>query len=381
MDPYNTAREIRDQLSSGKRRLGFFLGAGCSMAAGLPGISKLTSDIVSSMDNEILSNVISELEQDCNIEDILNRIRMLKEVVLVSSKWTKGDLDPSKLTDLDNEICSKIRDEVKYSNNLDMESYRKFAEWIKHTQADCQTSIEIFTTNYDILLDKSLDIACCPYFDGYIGTVEPYFDLSLVEADTIINDPRYKLPSGIVKLWKMHGSVNWKSVTDKKGIITRILRDNDSNSDKANNLMIFPSRDKYAYSRKLPYLALLDRLKYFLSNGETLLIVSGYSFSDEHINDIILQSLQKNPRLSISAFMYEVDDNVKEFSEKHRNLSIYSENMAILGGFETEWESIDSLEDSILISICSDNKLLLGDFAVLSMYLYDFVGWNQGAYL
>lgn len=44
-DPFRAARELRDQLASDERRLGFFFGAGTSMAVGLPGIVQLTTQV------------------------------------------------------------------------------------------------------------------------------------------------------------------------------------------------------------------------------------------------------------------------------------------------------------------------------------------------
>ena len=40
-----TALQLRDQLASDKRKLGFFFGAGTSMAVGIPGVFALTKQI------------------------------------------------------------------------------------------------------------------------------------------------------------------------------------------------------------------------------------------------------------------------------------------------------------------------------------------------
>ena len=46
-DPLRVAVEIREQLASDRRRIGFLFGAGTSMAVTLPGIEKLTSEVES----------------------------------------------------------------------------------------------------------------------------------------------------------------------------------------------------------------------------------------------------------------------------------------------------------------------------------------------
>jgi hypothetical protein len=36
-------------------------------------------------------------------------------------------------------------------------------------------SKEIFTTNYDLVIEKSLEAIRAPYFDGFVGSYEPFF--------------------------------------------------------------------------------------------------------------------------------------------------------------------------------------------------------------
>lgn len=36
---------------------------------------------------------------------------------------------------------------------------------------------------------------------------------------------------------------------------------------------------------------MLERLKYFLLNPNVVLFVSGYSFNDEHINNVLLEGI------------------------------------------------------------------------------------------
>ena len=36
-------------------------------------------------------------------------------------------------------------------------------------------SKEIFTTNYDLIIEKSLEASQIPYFDGFVGSFEPFF--------------------------------------------------------------------------------------------------------------------------------------------------------------------------------------------------------------
>ncbi len=61
--------------------------------------------------------------------------------------------------------------------------------------------MEIFTTNYDLLFEQALERTRVPFFDGFSGASEPFFDPSSVAS----ND----LPARWTRLWKLHGSLGW----------------------------------------------------------------------------------------------------------------------------------------------------------------------------
>jgi hypothetical protein len=76
-------------------------------------------------------------------------------------------------------------------------------------------------------------------------------------------------------------------------------------ANQENELVIYPSKEKYDSSKKQPFVAYFDRLKSVLTAGELLFVFSGYSFSDQHINEIIFNSLRQNNRLSVLIFFYQ----------------------------------------------------------------------------
>ena len=60
-----------------------------------------------------------------------------------------------------------------------------FANWILN--ASRSHAIEIFTTNYDYLLEIGFEKVNLPYFDGFIGSYEPFFDSNAVEDLSLIH--------------------------------------------------------------------------------------------------------------------------------------------------------------------------------------------------
>ena len=65
---------------------------------------------------------------------------------------------------------------------------------------------EIFTTNYDLLLEKAMEHNHVPYFDGFVGSYEPFFWSESIEKTVSHND----LTFNWIRLWKIHGSLNWE---------------------------------------------------------------------------------------------------------------------------------------------------------------------------
>ena len=77
----------------------------------------------------------------------------------------------------------------------------------------------------------------------------------------------------------------------------------------------------------------------------------GYSFSDDHINDVIVQSLRSNPTAIVYAFLFgELNDpkygKAKSCAKSVANLSLLAFDKAIIGRNEGAW----MLKDESLIN-------------------------------
>jgi len=81
--PSQVANQLRDQLSSEKRKLSFFFGAGTSMAVGIPGIVQLTERVVDTIDSKYKKSLeeLIEATKSKNIEIILNKLRTIRELI------------------------------------------------------------------------------------------------------------------------------------------------------------------------------------------------------------------------------------------------------------------------------------------------------------
>ncbi|MGI6668963.1 MAG: SIR2 family protein [Acetivibrionales bacterium] len=385
-DPLRAALEIREQLASEKRRLSFFFGAGSSMAVGFPGIESLTDQVFSKIDQPYknrFDNIRNELNKINNVEKILDRIRLYRELIGESEECQYAGIKGAKEAKaLDLAVCHAIKDIVSVEPKGGLKPHLIFAQWLRTLHCNRNYPVEIFTTNYDLLFEKAMEQVGLPFFDGFIGSVAPFFIPESVEADESKEYKSVYPPRTWTRLWKVHGSINWFVQKEHSGDNKeRITRFSGINQQARDELMIFPSREKYSQSRKLPFVALQDRLRRFILNGETLLIIIGYSFSDEHLNDIMLQGLRSNPRLAISAFMYEpLSEKISRYANEYRNLTLYSPDKICIGGLISSWgEPGRKRKDSEIWPFWDEEKkrFTLGDFNAFASFLEIFIGLRQ----
>lgn len=386
MNKINLMREIREiktQLSYSKN-IGFLFGAGTSCALGIPNIAQLTEDVEKSLTADFLKYFIiikddlqSASSKSINIEDILNQVRRIRDIT--SNRDDKNYLDVcgNDAKKLDIEICNSIFKIINEKELLaPLDDTKRFFAWLDLQNRDY--SKEIFTTNYDLIIEKSLEETRIPYFDGFVGSYEPFFWQDSIDRFVDKTD----ITKNWIRLWKIHGSLSWFWKENKNTGAYHIVRSGKSDGSKGDNneLVIYPSKDKYDSSRKQPFIAYFDRLKNYLIGGELLFIFTGYSFSDQHINDLIFNCLRTNNRLYVIVLFFKDEEveSLYELSYSYLNLSVFGPTKAIINGQLGEWEfnkddlkhgeSSDSFWDE------SAKRLLLGDFKKLVDFLISSSG-------
>lgn len=402
-NPVRQLKYLRQTLSQNKKPLGFFLSAGCPLAVKMPdgqwplipdiaGLTKFVSGELSS--NEAAKNAFDRLldelkkavSSEPNIEEILSFVRGLKQVSAGATD-VRG-LTKIELEKLEKDICQKIVDRTRVPLPNRSTPYHQLAQWMQLIDRD-DSPIECFTTNYDLLLEQALEETGVAYFDGFVGSRRPFFDLRAIE-DCLI-------PKHWSRLWKVHGSINW-FMNDHQ----EVFRSTDLNPGESH--LIHPSHLKYDESRKMPYLALIDRLNAFLRQTSSMLITCGYSFNDIHINNTIMNALRANSTSMVIALLHDTytyadgDGNQipryeRAFScaKERLNLSAWCFDEAVIGGVQGTWRVLvpDSLDEGNLgDAIAPTNAEIqgegepgavnyhfkLGDFAIFGSFLQALIG-------
>lgn len=377
LDVVKEIRELKTQLAYSKK-IGFFFGAGTSCTLNIPNIAKLTEDVEKALDGKLLPSfgiIRDDLKatiKNVNIEDILNQIRRIREITKDKKDKEYITVSGEKAKDLDNAICKCIYDIITAAEEkADLATPIKFFAWLNILNGE--HSKEIFTTNYDLIVERSLEASQIPYFDGFVGAYEPFFCQESIEQAVGPSD----ITRNWIRLWKIHGSLSWFWKLDSVNMSQKIVRvgkfDKASHTDQ--ELVIYPSKEKYDSSRKQPFVAYFDRLQNYLLEGELLFIFTGYSFSDQHINDIVFNCLRQNRRLFCVVLFYR-DEEVEALHNlplPFMNLNVFGPTKAIVNGTLYEWtfQKNDLKENEKFDSYFDEktNKFKLGDYTELVRFL------------
>ena len=398
-DPIRHLKHLRQSLSQNNESIGFFISAGCPLSVVMPvGKWPLIPDVanLSIFVNEQLKGnkkytvLLTELKKaERNIENIEDILSFLRSLLLVAKGGDVRGLCEKDLLELEREICATIVKKLDVNLPEGETPYHRLCKWIK--SIDRKVAVELFTTNYDLLMEQALEDLEVPYFDGFVGSRRSFFDLRAVEDNLI--------PIHWSRLWKIHGSINWYQ--EKTGEQKKVYRSSEIKQDASH--LIYPSHLKYEESRKMPYLALIDQLNRFIRRKSSFLILSGYSFNDRHLNDTIINALMANPTAMVLGLMYDryektdVADNLVErypdayrLAEKQHNLNIWTFDKAIIGTNFGHWHSVQNKDDGdldILKFVCRDKQadgsdgtddlIKLGDFFIFTDFLKKIIGASK----
>lgn len=166
---------------------------------------------------------------DANIED---RIRVANEIIKGLSVLRDSEELPdisAKLDTLQTELENIIRE---FTNNISVieasiaeaEPKKREAAFNKlvlflmsfASRTGTRDRLNIFTTNYDRLIEAGADVAGLRLIDRFVGALSPIFRSSRMDVDMHYNppgirgEPRYL--EGVARFTKLHGSLDWINI-------------------------------------------------------------------------------------------------------------------------------------------------------------------------
>jgi len=354
IDPESITNELAVKLSARTRHVCALIGGGAPHAAGLPDLKGLQAAVLESLDKGN-GNLAKGLLKKRNLEETLSYLRRLSTILEEGQEL--GGFSSRSAADLNKAITQAIIPALN-QESANREPFDFFAAWA--SGGYYRLPIELFTINYDLLIEAGLEATAVPYFDGFVGHLRARFRPELVDAV----DPEIPgaLPASFVRLWKLHGSVNWEE--EIQGDSHQIVR-LGTPARKGAVAAIYPSDEKYDQSRRVPFVVLMDRLRRALEIPETLTLVSGYSFGDQHLNEMLFDAARSYPRSETTVLCHaNIPDELANVATTARNILVLGATEAIIGGRRVPWGREDDLP-----GVWKDDKFLLGDFNHFAQFL------------
>jgi hypothetical protein len=366
-------QDLHESLSLDKHPVALLIGAGCPVSIRVPNTAGTTDPLIPDVEgltaairlalnaNPSFAALLKQFADDSRttytIEDLLSHVRLLRRIV------GAGDARGLNATDLDaleKVLCKHVADAVRKDLPSTDSPYHQLAEWIGGVPR--KSPLQIFTTNYDVLVEQALEDEGLPFFDGFVGSRRPFFDLRAIEDDL--------LPARWTRLWKLHGCISWRLMSE--GLVIRT----NEHSSTGDGLLIHPSELKYDQSRRMPYLAMIDRLRSFLRQPSAFLVTTGYSYADEHLNEVLVQGLRSNPMAAAFGLLFKnLSDEPGAAALVDRlpsNLTLVARDQGVVRGIPGTWLPDSSSGTSL--PVVSD----FGDFAVFARFLKGLCATPRG---
>lgn len=258
---------------------------------------------------------------------------------------------------IDDAVIDPVKDEV-------MNNYKEFLILLntivlRRKSSILNKQVNLFTTNIDVFLEKTLEVTQLEFNDGFYGRFKPVFSLTNFKKSLLKKSLHYDNTSEIpvFNLLKVHGSLTWKSENEKIvyselegiaeikdkwdaiktnvidfGVSDKLAHFISSVSSITHNstysdfldayeklAVVNPTKEKFQDTiLNLHYYELLRLLSNELEKENTILFIMGFSMADEHIREIVLRAANSNPTLTIKIFAYDssakaaIEGNIKK---------------------------------------------------------------------
>lgn len=243
--------------------------------------------------------------RDVNLEDEIRAAMMLADGLAVLGDHSS---EGSVRNAIETAISGLLDEVLEFEKNIWAHHQKADPEALKVARALTQflgpfvarpaqrDRLNLFTTNYDRLLEYAADVLGLHLMDRFEGRLHPIFSASRVNLDLHYSPPGVRgeprLVDGVARYAKLHGSIDWSFARGE------IWRDSvpfggpRADSDSAANAVIYPNPAKDVETLAYPYAELFRDFAAAVCRPNTTLVTFGYGFGDGHINRVIADMLR-----------------------------------------------------------------------------------------
>jgi len=282
--------------------LSFLLGSGCSSLVeedneiGIPTMNPMAKEYYNeSLDDAKKQYIADSIKIKIDAYPYNNNLEKFLEVLFSYKYLLESQGNTTELQEIEDLIVHTkkfIFDKCINKNETVIDLYKSFYRKLVYRDSNL-SKVNIFTTNYDLFSERALDQLGIIFSNGFSGTIERYFNPAVFNyafAEQMeLSNNKWNVIDNFIYLYKLHGSVNWIEDEGEKQLF-KIREIQEPKLDET-SVMIYPTPVKQNASFGSPYSDLFREFQKKLMKNNNVLITIGYSFSDEHINNLIYQAL------------------------------------------------------------------------------------------
>lgn len=277
-----------------------------------------------------------------NLEDFMSHLHMWfagiedfgESVTLELPDSSKLEIKKDQLQDLIRHMTQALATLLDLPNGGakgPLQYHRKFIKKVLTRPLNLRRA-NLYTLNYDTLIEQAADAEGAVLVDGFIGSLRRVFRPESYDLDFYFpaqtTEGRVHRFDRALHLYKLHGSINWhrceQSWENPYGLYATFFDPNSSESD----VLIYPSPLKYGQALGLPYSELFRRFGNSIAQPQSVLFTIGYGFGDEHVNALIRQAL------AIPSFTLVIVDPEPKSSFVRELEALKDERVWIIKGWE-----------------------------------------------
>lgn len=246
------------------------LGSGASVPYGLPTMEQLGKEIK-------------------NNKAILSDSKSATLIESINQKGLEVAID-------ENDVSSNMKNQIRqitweYINAYDLQLFKEkefeqlldpLIKLIRKAITPSPNQMTIVTTNYDRLAEYACDLYAATIVNGFEGNLLRTFD----GFSRHVNIQRVRSRERVVKILKVHGSLDW-FIRDGKIFSIPLT---EKIPEKCCPLIIPPGKDKYSNTHAEPYRTIIAEADTEFKRAKSFLCI-GYGFNDAHIQPILLEQV------------------------------------------------------------------------------------------
>lgn len=335
------------------------VGAGGSFHIGAPVIRNIPNDLRTQLHTSILKYFGKEPDfNNISYEDLFNCLQA--DYFLNEKKGTDNTDIQRDITimqrwlyeNCNTDLCN-LNENYKSDSKLHNNKYHYHEVLIKKLlqRPNNLRRVNLFTTNYDMALDYALDNLGVHYINGFMGVHNRCFRPEVYDYDVYYPGQsvsgKVHRAEKVIRYYKIHGSLSWIE-TESTPFNTYGIKEiavSDKFDETKHKLMIYPCVSKKTYTLDLPYSELFRHFAQAITQPQSVLFCIGYSFNDEHINDIIFQALTiPSFTLIIANFSPKNDSN----SPINKLLALNDKRIIVLHQSDLKQSSFCGFVDNVL---------------------------------